>query len=116
MKKILLVLLTLVFVFSLVACDDTGEKTDSVSDEVKSAVRGRIIATVALQYDTTGSPNITFFVDEIGDNIYEVTGKVTVRDKYGDSYTGKYDAEVEYNPEDDDCNVTSFDLGTLYKN
>ena len=74
----------------------------------------RIMVEIALSYDTTGVPTITTFVDEIGENTYEVTGKVTVKDKYGDSYTGKYDAEVEYNPATDNCDV-DLELGDLYK-
>ena len=50
-----------------------------------------------------------------GENEYEVTGKVTVQDKYGDSYTGNYDATVEYNPTTDKCDVDC-NIGDLYKN
>ena len=45
---------------------------------------------------------------------FEVTGKVTVKDKYGDSYTGKYDAVVEYDPATDDCDANC-DIDKLYK-
>ena len=54
-------------------------------------------------------------VDEISENNFEVTGKVTVRDKYGDTYTGNYDAVVEYNPTTNECEVDC-DIGILYKN
>ena len=50
-------------------------------------------------------PTITTYVEKISENTYEVTGKVTIKDKYGDSYTGKYDAEVEYNPSTEKCSV-----------
>ena len=103
------------FLGCLCACSGgSGESEKTPRDEVVSAVRSRIMLEVTLRYDTTGVPNITTYVDEVGDNIYEVSGKVTVRDKYGDSYTGKYDAKVEYNPATEDCDV-DLDLGTLYK-
>ena len=83
-------------------------------DKLESAVKSRIMVEITLTYETTGVPSITTYVKEIGDNLYEVTGKVSVKDKYGDSYTGKYDAEVEYDPATEDCDV-DLDLGKLYK-
>lgn len=118
MKKILALILAIITCLSLCACTGGGNSNDakssSVEDKVKESVKYQIMAEVALKYDTTGAPSCTYFVDEIGENKFEVTGKVTVRDKYGDSYTGKYDAEVIYDPADDDCDV-SLEMGTLYK-
>ncbi len=120
MKKLLAVLLLMsVFMFSLVACGGTEEAKKSpeelIIEDVKSTVSARIITTIILNYDTEGTPIITHYVNEISENKFEVTGKVTVRDKYGDTYTGKYDAVVEYDPAEEDSYVVSFDLGTLYK-
>lgn len=116
MKKILLVCLSLALVFSLAACGGQGEAGDPVSEKVKNEVGRRIRVAITIDYDTVGSPTITYFLDEISTSVYEVTGKVTVKDKYGDTYTGKYDAIVEYDAEEDDCWVRSFDLGDLYRN
>lgn len=114
MKKLFAIILSVVLGLSLCACSESGSNSESVEDKVRSAVENYIMASVAVQYDTTGVPSITAYIDEIGENEYEVTGKVTVRDKYGDSYTGKYDAVVEYDPETDDCAVDC-NLGNLYK-
>ena len=101
--------------FGLCACGGgSTESKDSPEDKVSSAVISRITVEILLSYDTNGTPTITTYVDEIGNNRYEVTGKVTVYDKYSDSYTGKYDAEVEYDPATGHCDV-DLDLGTLYK-
>lgn len=119
MKKFLSVLLMSVIMFSLVACGGTKEPEKSpeelIIEDVKSAVSSKIIATIIWKYDTEGTPIITHYVDEISENKFEVTGKVTVRDKYGDTYTGKYDAIVEYDPAEEDSDIVSFNLGTLYK-
>ena len=114
MKRLLALLMVLVFCASLCACGGSGGKKETVEDKVISAARSRILVEIALGYDTEGVPNITTFVDDIGDNTYMVTGKVTVKDKYGDTYTGKYDAEVTYNPSSDQCDV-DLELGKLYK-
>ena len=119
MKKILLMLLMSALVFTFVACDLNNEPEKSpeelIIEDVESCVTAEIIATIIWQYDTEGSPLITHYVDEIGENKFEVTGKVTVRDKYGDTYTGKYDAIVEYDPISEDSDIVSFNLGTLYR-
>lgn len=114
MKKLLAFLLALACCLSLCACGGAEEEEESVRDKVISAVRARIMVEITLTYDTVGVPTITTYVDENSDGTFEVTGKVTVKDKYGDSYTGKYDAEVTYNESTDKCNV-DLDLGSLYK-
>ena len=121
MKKALVLLLTIILVCSLFSCgkgkenEKTKDPEEIIIEDVKSTVSSQITATIILKYDTVGSPTVTHYVDEISDNKYEVTGKVTVRDKYGDTYTGKYDAIVVYDPTSEDCSISSFNLGTLYK-
>ena len=119
MKKLLLVLLVTTLTFSLIACDgkeSSKSAEELIIEDVKSTVRGEISSTIIWKYDTEGAPTITYYVDEISENKFEITGKVTVCDKYGDTYTGKYDAVVEYDPVEEDSDIVSFNLGTLYKN
>lgn len=114
MKKVFAIILAMVLCLSLCACSGGNGDTESVEDKVKLAVESQIMANIMLQYDTTGLPSITYYIDEISENNFEVTGKVTVKDKYGDSYTGKYDAVVEYDPATDDCDADC-DIDKLYK-
>ena len=115
MKKFLCLLLAMVMCLSLVACGGSEKSNvSSVEDKVRNAVKANIQAELLVNYDTVGVPEITCYIDEVGDNVYEVTGKVTVKDKYGDSYTGKYDANVEYDPATDEC-TTNVELDSLYK-
>lgn len=115
MKRVIALLLVLVLCVGLCACSNSGTTKNSKEDKVVSSVKSRIMVEVKLNYDTTGAPTITTNVKKISENTYEVTGKVTVKDKYGDSYTGKYDAEVEYNPSTETCSV-DLNLGKLYRN
>lgn len=117
MKKFLSLLLTISLCVSLVACGGGGSsesKTESVESKVERSVKAYINTEIMFSYDTVGDPNITYYIDEISENNFEVSGKVTVKDKYGDSYSGKYDAIVKYNPETDKCD-TDVEIDKLYK-
>ena len=116
MKKIVSLLLVLVMCISLVACGGESlseSKTESVESKVESSVKAHIELDIICSYDTVGLPSITCYIDEISENNFEVSGKVTIKDKYGDSYSGKYDATVKYNPETDKCD-TDVDIDKLY--
>ena len=119
MKRAFLMILAVVLCLGLCACGTGGAQKESEveetpNDKVATAVKNQIMVQIALQYDTTGVPTITTYVSKVSENLYEVTGKVTVHDKYGDSYTGKYDAEVKYNSVTKDCDV-KLSMDTLYK-
>jgi len=117
MKKIISLLLAMLLIFSLCACSSSEGSGNSEEDKVISAVESRAIVEMTLGYETNGVPQITTAsVEEVSENKWEVSGKITVNDKYGDSYTGTYDAVVEYNPETDDASVVDFDHTTPKKN
>jgi hypothetical protein len=114
MKKLLALLLVLVFCFSLVACKKEEEKDPN--EEIRLAVHTRIIFEVGFGYEDVKTRDVTYFIEEAEEpNTFNVSGKVTVVDKYGDTYTGKYDAIVIYSEIDDKYNVSSLDLDKLYK-
>ncbi len=115
MKKFIAFLLVVVLSFSLVACGNSGGSEETVYDKIEDSVSASINVRIMLSYDTQGVPNITYYIKEINENTYTVSGKVTVKDKYGDSYTGNYDATATYNSAEDDFDI-DLDLGTLYKN
>lgn len=116
MKKTIALLLTLALCFSLCACGvgNSVAEEKSLSDRAASAVKGQLMVYVSLTYETNGVPSITTYVKEIGTNEYQVTGKVTIRDNYGDTYTGKYDAVATYDVDTDDFDV-DYDVGDLYR-
>jgi len=111
MKKLVGVILVLMLCFSLCACGE-GE---SVKDKVGDAVQLMVISYVDYQYDIRAVTNVTAYVEEISENEFEVSGKVTALDDYGDSYTGKYDAVAVYDPETDYCDVIDCNVDTMYK-
>ena len=75
-----------------------------------------------LEYSFEGVPKITTFVNEIEldydekcDVKYEVTGKIFIMDKYGDSWCAKYDAYVLYDSTLDEYDVSKCELQSEFK-
>ena len=115
MKKALSLILALVMCLSLCACGIGKDKKEkSMSERAADAVRAQINVYITLHYDTNGVPQVTTYVNETSMYQFEVSGKVTIRDKYGDTFTGKYDATAIYNPLTDEFDV-DYEVGKLYK-
>ena len=114
MKKILCFALVVILCCSFISCENKGAEP-SKEDLVKECVKNRIGVELMLSYDITGNIQTTYFLDEVSTNVFEVTGKVTVKDKYGDTYSGKYDAVVEYDPQTKKCSIEDLEIGKLYK-
>lgn len=118
--KALSLFLLVVFCCSFCAlfcsCSSSGnnkkyEKTakDYIRDEIKYELRGRLYSSgYSLSSFTTN-------IVKDGKTRYEVSGKVTVKDKYGDLWTGNYDAVVYYDADSDSYSVSSFSMGKIYK-
>lgn len=126
MKKIskiaVLMLLSIVFTMSAVSCGSGSTQEDkpkvekSPEDIVESAVTSRAWSYANTLYDISGLPDVFIATcNETEENLYEVYGKVNVKDNYGDSYTGKFEAIAEYNPETKEADVTEFDMETPTK-
>lgn len=101
MKKFVSILLMIVLCFSLCSCSEKNSGTESVMDQIKTAVRTSIGTQIVLRYERTGVTNVTYQIYKVEEGVYEVSGKVTVRDQYGDYFTGTYDADVAYDPAKD---------------
>ena len=102
MKKALSLILALVLCLSLCACG-ASETSNTPEDKAADAVRNHLLVQTLLEYSFEGVPQITTFVNKIEpkynekcDAKYEVTGKIFIMDKYGDSYYAKYNAYVLY--------------------
>ena len=114
MKRVLVIVTLCVLVFGLCACGTSAEPEESLSDRAVTSTEQRIRTYINLAYEIRGVPQVNSYVKEIGDGVYEVTGKVTIRDEYGDSYTGKFDATATYDATEDEFDI-DYDVGNLYK-
>lgn len=117
MKKLLVLLLVCALTLGLCACAPkiNVPSVKTAEDLVEDAVYSKIMLEILFDYDDVSVNRVTYYIDEINDSKYELTGKITVRDKYGDTYTGKYDCIVSYNSKEDKYEVKELDIGTLYK-
>lgn len=113
MKKLIAFVLVIALLVSLCACGSSSTPK-SLSDRAASQVKSTIQVYINLSYDIVGVPQVTTYVKDLGGGEYQVTGKVTIRDEYGDSYTGKYDATATYNESSDRFDV-DYDVDSLYK-
>ena len=116
MKKILAILMVLVLCVSLFACNGNNSE-DDVTRKIEIEVKNRAALEVKYNYQDVKTQTVTCFIEEPNEEsiYYAVSGKVTVVDKYGDTYTGKYDAEVSYDEAEDSASIISFKLDNLYK-
>jgi len=116
MKKVLAIIFACALVIMCCACSTSSNTADgeTVEDMVKEAAEFSVRKEILINY-TSHVPTITTSIDSNNGNTYYVSGSVTVRDKHGDPYSGTYDAVVEYDSTANDCEVTSFELGKLYK-
>ena len=86
-----------------------------LNQEIRDSVEAYAIGYTTLAYDATFS-SITCFIEETEkENRFAVSGKITLRDKYGDTYTGKYDAIAVFDPSTKKIDVGSFELDTPRK-
>lgn len=113
MKKSISIILSIVLCFSLCACSNNSGNTESVEDKIRTHVRTYLDLKVYMTYGVT-SQSITCYISKDGENKYKVSGKITIRDKYGDPCSGKYDAIIWYDPETNDCDIRSCNIGDFY--
>ena len=121
MKKLLILLLSICMIGSIgtfVSCKDSTEASSSVEtvgDKGRSKARSEVTFGVYAKYGYFPTVNITNVSESYTENKYYVSGKYTVRDNYGDKYTGKFDLTIVYDPETDTCKVTEKEIQSAYK-
>lgn len=123
MKKLLTLLLCVCMIGSIgvfsscASSTEASTSVETVTDKVKSETKSTVLYRAYVKYGYWAH-TITTYVDQsyTDENKYYVSGKYTINDNYGDSYTGKYDVTVVYDPVTGECEVTSCELQTAYKN
>ena len=99
-KKALAVLLFVGMALNLCACSGAGieetEPTISLVERVIARVEEELRVYIYLKYSALKQPEVTTYVEKLGDGKYHVTGKASYRDEYGVTYAGTYEAEVTY--------------------
>lgn len=119
MKKIIALLMSAILMISLASCGGGGSSTsssESPEKKVISAAENSVSTKIALNYKTQGAPTFDSYCNHDEElDTYTVTGKVKVKDDYGDIYSAKYTVYVDYDAEKGKANVTKCDLDTPTK-
>lgn len=81
----------------------------------------RITGMLVASYELQGVPSVKITsIDKRYHNnyytYYTIYGVITVKDKYGDTYSTRFDAEYSYNKEDQVFQKDSINIGELIKN
>ena len=117
MKKILLAIGTLaVLCTALCACGGEGAaKEPTLEDMLTKEMEGEVLSTVWNRYGFLQTDITTTTVKKVDEYEYQMWGKVTVTDEYGDRYSGKFNGTVFYYPALDEISVSSCEVETLRK-
>lgn len=125
MRKIALLLaIAMLFVGSiaLVSCssdgDDVSKSSKSAEDRAKDATHSKLalqIAVSTLNGSKISMSNCTYTtVKKLDNGNFKISGKVKVRDQYGDFHTANYDSDVTYDKTDDSY-IASVKVGSFKK-
>ena len=103
----LIVILICILVFG-----GNNEPVETPESKLRKHIDAKVTAFILIRYDTTGVvPRITT-LREKSDGVWEAYGKVSARDKFGDSYTGTFEGECKAVEDDFECD---FEYSNLYK-
>ena len=105
--------LVIAFILLFVGTPQGKEEVLTIEDKVRQDAEISAEVYVMLRYDTTYQDAYVTSLTELENGEWEVYGKISARDNYSDSYTGKFygTCTVDEN-EEADCDV---DVETLYK-
>lgn len=108
----LIIILVFVLIYFISAAGNSKPE-ETLEDKLRNHISAKVMAYVAIRYDTTGvNPRITT-LRETSEGNWEVYGKVSARDTYGDSFTGTFEGTCKVESEEDfGC---SLDYSNMYK-
>ena len=99
-KRILAAFMAAVMCALLCACGEQKTKTESgpsIKDQAITLAEREVRSKVSNKYDASGGIGCeTAAVNEVKDNVFDISGKVYVKNKYGDISWAKYDVHVTY--------------------
>ena len=110
MRKITGVLLLMMVCLLFCSCG-----SNSPEDKIKSNIQTSIIQEIEDEYDIKSITDITYNIEQMTIKTYCVSGKIKLKDRYGNYYQGEYDAYLEYVAETEEYIVEELDIYDLIK-
>lgn len=117
-KKISIISAVLILILAIVLIcvfcfGGSSKPIETLEDKLENHIEAKVMAYVAIRYDVSGvNPRITT-LRETTEGTWEVYGKVSARDTYGDSFTGTFEGTCKVESEEDfGC---SLDYSDMYK-
>ena len=108
------IVLLAIVIICIICFSGSSEPEETTEDKLRRHVNAQVLAYVMIRYDTTyTTPNITTLRGD-SESGWEVYGKVTTRDKFGDNYTGTFEGTCIEDKENDDFSC-DLDYSTMYK-
>lgn len=94
----------------------TAMSEEEKEDEFRIAVKSGVSFYITTNYDVKPNHNIDISTIEVDGDTYTAYGKVTVTDKHGDLYTGKFTAVYEFDSNTQKFDKVEVEVGDLKKN
>ena len=127
MKKIALFLVFIMIFgccFALTSCfgnSNDVKKEKTLEEKAQEKVEDAMGSRMSLGMTLTNGSKISFVsctfatTTDLGNNNFEISGTVKVRDQYGSFWVANYDTEVKYNSDSGDYYYPTINYGTFYK-
>lgn len=109
MKKTLCMVLALVMCLPLCACGSDKEEFDPRS-AFRRTVESAVTAYCIVRYADVKVVDLTTLTIDVTGDKYTGKGKFTIRDDYGDTYTGKVTAVYKFDEESKTFTKISLDI------
>ncbi len=99
--SIIIIVILAIIIGTVIIVSNSGnteiEEPKTIEELIEQKVKARALVEAKLTYEGTPSANVTAIDISNDGTTATAYGKVTVRDNYGDIYTGKFTAEVTIN-------------------
>lgn len=94
----------------------TAMSEEEKEEEFRKVVPSGVSFEIIRNYSDAKFQNCTISTVKVDGDTYTAYGKVTVKDNYGDTFTGKFTAVYELDANTQEFDKVSVELDTLYKN
>ena len=115
MKKMLVVLIAVITMFTICACSSGNGDTEvkeTPQQKAENIVKERAKTSVRLNWKISGEPTCSCTTTSLGDNRYKVVGTIYFKSDTGYSFCADFVGESEYLVDEDRGQILEFEIGS----